>query len=397
MSVYKQPKSKNWWYKFTWNGEIIRQSTKQTNKRTAETLEAAHKTALAKGEVGIREKKQVPTLKEFAPRFRQAIDTLCADKPATISFYKEKLLRLLDHAPLAGARLDSIDEAMIEAYKQHRSNQISRYKKPVSPASINRELATLRRLLGLAQEWKVINRVPRIRMLKGERHREFVLSHEQEAGYLAACPPPLRDVALLILDTGMRAGEACKLEWSEVHLKPALGARFGYIHIGSGKSRYAKRNLSMTSRVSEMLKARRTVATSPWVFPSETDGHFLGTSLDHQHADVRETLKLPKDFVIHSLRHTMLTRLGEAGADAFTIMRIAGHSSVVVSQRYVHPTPESLERAFERLEDLNVRKFQAEELEGQARNGVGILSGIPTDKRVSGIPSNSMKLIDLGP
>lgn len=49
----------------------------------------------------------------------------------------------------------------------------------------------------------------------------------------------------------------------------------------------------------------------------------------------------------------MLTRLGEAGVDAFTIMRIAGHSSITVSQRYVHTSPESLERAFERLEALN--------------------------------------------
>ncbi len=49
-----------------------------------------------------------------------------------------------------------------------------------------------------------------------------------------------------------------------------------------------------------------------------------------------------EDFVLHSLRHTMLTRLGESGVDAFTIMRIAGHSSIVVSQRYIHPTPEAL-------------------------------------------------------
>jgi integrase len=41
--------------------------------------------------------------------------------------------------------------------------------------------------------------------------------------------------------------------------------------------------------------------------------------------------------VLHSLRHTMLTRLGESGVDAFTIMRIAGHSSITVSQRYIHP------------------------------------------------------------
>ena len=58
----------------------------------------------------------------------------------------------------------------------------------------------------------------------------------------------------------------------------------------------------------------------------------------------------PADFVLHSLRHTMLTRLGESGVDAFTIMRIAGHSSIVVSQRYIHPTPEAVERAFERLQ-----------------------------------------------
>jgi len=48
--------------------------------------------------------------------------------------------------------------------------------------------------------------------------------------------------------------------------------------------------------------------------------------------------------------------MGEAGADAFTIMRLAGHSTVVVSQRYVHPSPESLEQAFERLDALNQKK-----------------------------------------
>src|SRR5262245_34690604 len=113
-----------------------------------------------------------------------------------------------------------------------------------------------------------------------------------------------------------------------------------------------------------MLKARKAASKSDWVFPGETDAApILGTSLDHQHKDVRDTLKLPEDFVINSLRHTMLTRLGEAGADAFTIMRIAGHSSVTVSQRYVHPTPEGLERVFERLEALNTAKSAEVEAE----------------------------------
>jgi len=49
----------------------------------------------------------------------------------------------------------------------------------------------------------------------------------------------------------------------------------------------------------------------------------------------------------------MLTRLGGAGAGPFTIKRIAGHSSVTVSQRYVHSLPEDSERAFERREAIN--------------------------------------------
>src|SRR6516225_8760747 len=65
MGVYKQKGSNRWWYKFNWNGTAIRKSTKQTNKRVAEQMEAAHKAALAKGEVGIRERKEVPTIAEF--------------------------------------------------------------------------------------------------------------------------------------------------------------------------------------------------------------------------------------------------------------------------------------------------------------------------------------------
>jgi hypothetical protein len=62
----------------------------------------------------------------------------------------------------------------------------------------------------------------------------------------------------------------------------------------------------------------------------------------------------------------MLTRLGEPGAEAFTIIRIAGHSSVTISQRYVHPTPEGMGRAFEWLENLNAAKFEEVHAEAAA-------------------------------
>ena len=86
------------------------------------------------------------------------------------------------------------------------------------------------------------------------------------------------------------------------------------------------------------------------MFANRDGKRYLVTSVNHIHQKARTTLKLAKDFVIHSLRHTMLRRLGESGVDAFTIMRIAGHSSITVSQRYVRPSPEAVERAFERLQ-----------------------------------------------
>ena len=67
--------------------------------------------------------------------------------------------------------------------------------------------------------------------------------------------------------------------------------------------------------------------------PARDGGRVPGTWLGRQHDGVRRTLKLPADFVLHSLRHSMLTRRGEAGADDFTIEEIAGHSSIVISQR----------------------------------------------------------------
>jgi integrase len=407
-----------WWFSFYWNGQHIQRSTglpvgPKENAQKARNAESECRAALNKGNderterareldckredltrcpqceklfdgavaVTFGERKfcgkgcadkwdkdhnPAPTLKEFSQRFIDEIQVRCKAKPNTVSFYALKLTRLLEFEPLASALLDSIDESLIAAFVQWRSSQASRAghnrkkacavasAKPISAASVNRELATLRRLLRLAQEWRVIDRVPRIRLLRGERNREFVLSHAQERLYLEMAPEPLHDAAMLMLDTGLRVGEVLALEWADVHLEPVGAARFGFIHIPKGKSLNAKRNVSLTPRVRAMLENRYASRKSVWVF---TDAPGTGPlpiwTVGDQHKRMRTALKLPADAVIHSFRHTFGTRLGEAGADAFTIMRAMGHSSVVVSQKYVHPTPEAMERAFDRLNAAN--------------------------------------------
>ncbi|MEK6303208.1 MAG: tyrosine-type recombinase/integrase [Acidobacteriota bacterium] len=347
MAIFKR--GRTYWFHFCFNGEHVQQSTKQGNPRVARQIEAAHRTRLAKGEVGIVEKKApAPTLRTFAERFKDSIKVRSAEKPQTIRFYLSKLDRLLEFEALASARLDVIDEQLIETYVQLR-------RKTVSPASVNRELATLRRLLGLAYQWKVIGRIPVVTKLDGERSRDFVLSRELEKAYLEIAQQPLKDAALLLLDTGLRVGELVALAKSDIHLDKSNGSKFGYLRVKSGKSKNATRAISLTARASEMLRIRMAGNESPWVFPGERTAKiaFLSTSLDGQHSRVRTTLGLPNDFVLHSLRHTFLTRLGEAGVDAFTLMRIAGHSMITVSQKYVHPSSEAMERAFQKLEASN--------------------------------------------
>ena len=90
-----------------------------------------------------------------------------------------------------------------------------------------------------------------------------------------------------------------------------------------------------------------------YVFHREGGAPLPDSQLDHQHARVRKLLKCSSDFVLHSLRRTFGTRLGESGADAVTIMRLMGHSTVTVSQRFVHPSTEAIELAHERFKALN--------------------------------------------
>lgn len=132
MSIFKR--GSVYWYHFLFNGEHIQESTKQGNPRTARQIEAAHRTALAKGAVGIEERKAAPMFADLAQRFIAHVEARHENKPQTVQFYAAKLNRLLEYAPIAGARLDRIDEGVIEGYVVAR-------RASVGPATVNRELA----------------------------------------------------------------------------------------------------------------------------------------------------------------------------------------------------------------------------------------------------------------
>jgi len=350
--IYKR--GKFYWYKFVWSGQLIRESTKQGNDKVARNMESAHRTSLAKGEVGIREKKVVPTLAEFVKgRFEPWAESVFASKPKTWLWYRNGMRRLLAFAPVAELRLNELTGESVMSYVAHRQSA------GLEVSSINRELQVLRRVLHLAVEWGALDAAPKIRMIAGEKHRERVVTPEEEAKYLAAVPEPLASVVSVLVDTGMRPDECFRLRWESITW---VNGRYGTLLVTHGKTAAARRVLPMTPRVRGILEGRWDGAGKPvegWVWVAPTwSGHVESSSLKKQHAKAFQTIaeeaakrneKAVRPFVLYSLRHTFLTRLGESGCDAWTLARIAGHSSIGISTRYVHPSEDAVLAAVSRL------------------------------------------------
>ncbi len=347
--IYKR--GKVYWYKFMWDGKLVRESTKQGNDKVVRQMESAHRTSLAKGEVGIREKRQVPTLTEFIDsRFEPwAKATFEKTSPKTwLDWYRVGLRAIKTYKALSDASLDEITSETISGFAAHRQVQ------NLQVSTINSSLRVLRRVLRLAVEWGVLETMPRVKLLPGERHREGVVSREEEVRYLSAAPEPLGSIAVVLTDTGMRPEECFRLCWESITW---VNGRHGTLLVTHGKTTAARRVLPMTERVRNILEARWEATGKPvegWVWPAPTrSGRVESSSLKKQHAKALRLSKV-RAFVLYSLRHTFLTRLGESGCDTWTLAQIAGHSSITISARYVHPSQDAVLAAMSRLGGHNI-------------------------------------------
>jgi integrase len=358
MSIYKR--GNVYWYKFMWNGEVIRESTKQGNDRVARNMEAAHRTGLANGLVGIREKKPSGSLADFLKNdFEPFVRTKHVEKPGTAEYY-------LDGAKMV-QKCGWVSEPLDKITDQHAQHFAAKFGS-LSASRINCGLRTLRRALNLAFEWGKLERPVKITLAKGEKQRDTVISDSDWQRYILECPQPWQDAATIIRGTGMRPGEAFALRWENIH----LNGTGGLIQVTDGKTKAARRMLPMVPAVYVALMARWENAGRPeqgWIFPaSSREGHFNKDTAKDQHKRAIERVnakaklangKKLKPFQPYVLRHTALTQLAKSGCDVFTLARIAGHSSITITQRYVHPQADAIERAFQQTANASLPALPA--------------------------------------
>jgi integrase len=191
--------------------------------------------------------------------------------------------------------------------------------------------------------------MPKMKLLGGERIRDRVVSYEEETKYLAVAPEPLASIVMVLFDSGIRPDECFRLRWDAISW---TNGQHGTLSIMHGKSAAARRVLPMTPRVRAVLENHWLAARKPdvgYVWPGETStGYIHDESVRRSHLKTLKTAQV-RHFVLHSIRHTFLTRLGESGCDVWTLARIAGHNSIKVSSRYVHPSEDAMQAAMLRL------------------------------------------------
>jgi integrase len=321
-------------------------------------MEAARRTQILKGEVGIREKKPAMTLRKFAEDcFEPHVHSTFAAKFKTREYYLNSLKNLKAFSELADKPLDEIKAESITAYTAIRQDE------GMAISSVNRELMVLRRMFHLAVEWGKTEKIlPKVRMIPGEKHRDRVVSRDEELRYLMAAPPLLKDVATILLDCGLRPEECFRLRIEN--------SRDGAIHLTHGKTRAARRRIPMTPRVNAIVENRvdsekkeiariqqsanlseidrkKELERRGWLFPAPTrSGHMESSSVKKQQARVFRVTGI-RPFELYCLRHTCLTRWAPK-MDPFTLAYLAGHSDISITKRYVHPEDGTVRAAMER-------------------------------------------------
>jgi integrase len=349
VSVYKPSNSKYYYYDFELNGERYNYSTRTRNRRVAEQIEVARKNEILLGKAGLVKKEPAPTLQEFRERFMEEIEKHTERHPNTYDFYGGYYNRLLGFPKIADLRLDQIDENLIAQFQTY---EIKTQK--VMPATVNRGIATLRKAMRLALEWKLIDSVPKFKMLPEERERKFIFTPERKNLWLQNAPFPLNVISEFGWESGLCSGEMCDLLKTSVHLEDECDedCQWGYVSVLQGKRKVRERSVPITDRMREILIEMMEESQGAYVFYGPRDPErkkkLAPNTISHQATRLRRRLDWPWDCVLHATRHTALTELGMAGANQFDIKSFAGHNRITTSEKYIHPTNESMKRAVAR-------------------------------------------------
>ncbi len=258
MSLLKR--GNTWHSRIMHEGKNYQQSLRTTNHTLAVRREAVIHAALLKGDFSFYDSKKCPSLMELEPRLLAYWQSNV--KPSTHGFYKDTLKTLSNFGQLWVCKLSRVDEQLIETFTQRR---LQDHK---AVATVNNELRVLRVILRLAHGWKLIHRVPKVKVLSHENMRDFVLTPQMvedmvKLAYVNWPRSAFRYLLPFLVDTGCRISEACDLKWEQIEFADGKPVS---IQILKGKSKFAKRTIPLTPRAATALQAALDISRCAYAF-----------------------------------------------------------------------------------------------------------------------------------
>ncbi len=259
--------------------------------------------------------------------------------------------------------LSKISSFEIERYKKQRLQEIAlpggeKQKakdesklKTTSPGTINRELAVLSHLFNKSIEWGWIDRRPaKINRYQESQGRIIYLTTEQIKRLVETAKhdqnPQIYPFIVIGLGTSMRRMEILKIRREHVNLQRRM------IYIPEAKA--GAREQPITKQLAEFLEGYMAALPkgTPWLFPSPAakEGHAMDIRKPFRRVVIEAGMN-PDEVVRHTLRHTAITHLVQAGVDLPTVKRISGHKTLIMVERYAHQNGEHIGKAMDKLEE----------------------------------------------
>jgi integrase len=336
-----------WGYTLQVDGKQERKYDASWTKEDAEKALAAR---LLNISTPVENQADVITFKTMTDRYLKEKEvsgkqTLCNDRAAVARF-------LAHFGP--STPLTEITAPKIATYRLARLTTLSeRTGRRVAPRTVNVDLAILKAILRMAasDECAYLEKAPRIRLEKEPQGRLRFLTEDEASRLLEECRraaehpvrstrcPHLYAQVVVAMHSGMRRGEVRGLDWSRVDFSR------GVLRLEMTKSG-RRREIPMNRAIYDALSALPRTGTK--VFPTTGRTAFLG-------AVDRAGLK---DFRFHDLRHTFASQLVMRGRPLKEVQELLGHSSVRMTERYSHLSPERLRDAVATLENFSTTSAQ---------------------------------------
>ena len=335
-TLYKR--GRVWWCQYYQNGKPYQESSKSRKKMVAHALLKQRE-----GEIG---QGKIPGIYFDKVLFNQLAEGFLSDYKINEKKSIRRAKGLVDHLKthFDNMPVPQITTPRIQAYIEDRLNQ------GAANATVNRELAALKRMLNLGaqQTPPLVDRTPFIKMLKENNTRKGFFEKGEFFAVRDNLPNYLKGYVTFAFKTGWRKEEISNLTWSQVDLdQNVVRLEPGTTKNSKGRTVYLDEELKEVFQRQWDLRKEKGILTH-FVFTNET-----GTNKIKEFRKSWKTALLKASVgnkLFHDLRRTAIRNLVRSGVPERVAMLVSGHRTRSIFDRYDIVSDTDLKLAAQRQE-----------------------------------------------